>query len=492
MNRYALAAVALCALAAASSAAATPAGSNGRLAFSSNRSGQPEIYTANPDGSGRVALGAQGNSPQWSPDGGRIAFASNRDGNNEIYVMNADGTGQTRLTFDSDYESRPQWTADGSQLVYTRVVDGNWEIFRMNADGSNQVDLTNSPAVDWGQATSPQGKKVVFTREENGVGHLLVMTTDGKNVQRLTNTSAYDSYPSWSPKGNQILFTRDPGELWVMASDGTGAHQVTSVGPARVVLNGSWSPDGTKIVYTTCAPGTFDNCTLSVANADGSGAVDVSTPKAPYLDTFSGSRLDPFWGQPFVTGGGVSIAQANGELEVSVPSAATVDPSFGFISLGVNAQCRLAGDFDVQVDYRLLSWPEPSDVNVDFDTFAPDFSDVHGMFVFDPGFGTGISTHFPGPTNTFVFNSATSGTLRLRRVGTTLTAYYLGLAGWTTIQSTSDSTDDQNVNLNVFSNSPQFSHPDVKVAYDNFRLASGTFACPSWWSDSNADWQPMH
>jgi hypothetical protein len=491
MHRYALAAAALSALVAAASVAAAPAGSSGRLVFSSNRSGQQEIYTANPDGSGRVELGAQGNSPQWSPDGSRIAFSSNRDGNSEIYVMNADGSGQTRLTFNTDYDSRPQWTADGSQLVFTRIVDGNWEIFRMNADGTNQVDLTNNPAVDWGQATSPQGKKVVFTREENGIGHLFVMSTDGKNVQRLTNTGAYDSYPSWSPKGNQILFTRDPGELWVMASDGTGQHQVTSVGPARVVLNGSWSPDATQIVYTTCAANTFDNCILNTANADGSGATDVSTPRAPYLDTFTGSRLDPFWGGPFVTGGGVSIAQTNGELEVSVPSAATVDPSFGFISLGVNAQCRLVGDFDVQVDYRLLSWAEPSDVNLDFDTAAPDFSDVHGMFVFDPGFGTGISTHFSGPSNAFVFDSDTSGTLRLRRVGSTVTAYSLGSAGWVPILTAPDSTADQAVNLNVFSNAPQFSHPDIKVAYDNFRLASGTFGCPSWWSDSNADWQLM-
>jgi len=31
----------------------------------------------------------------------------------------------------------------------------------------------------------------------------------------------------------------------------------------------------------------------------------------------------------------------------------------------------------------------------------------------------------------------------------------------------------------------------VKVAYDNSRVKSGTFACPSWWTDNAHDWQPL-
>lgn len=494
MHRYAVAAAAVVALAASATAAATPPGTNGRLAFSSNRSGQQEIYVANADGSGRTALGAQGSSPEWSPDGRRIAFGSNRDGNNEIYVMNADGSGQTRLTFDNDYESRPQWTADGSQLVFTRVVNGNWEIFRMNADGTNQVDLTNDPAVDWSQATSPQGKRIVFTREESGVGHLFVMTTDGKNLKRLTNTAAYDSYPSWSPSGNFIAFTRDPGELWVMATDGTGAHQVTSVGPDRVVINGSWSPDGTRLVYTTCRAATFDGCTLSTANADGSGAVDISTPTAPFTDTFSASQLNrDFWNGPSGIGGGslASMRQVNGELEVLLPSSAPLDPTFGFISIAVNSQCTLAGDYDVQVDYRLLTWPAPHGVNVNFDTNTPDFSFNAGMFVFDPGSGTGLSTGFPGPVNTFVPSVPPTGTLRLTRVGSTITAYRLTDAGWSALQSFAGTLDNEEISLDLFSNAAPGTNGDVKVAYDNLQVSSGTFACPTWWSDSNADWQPV-
>ena len=176
-----------------------------------------------------------------------------------------------------------------------------------------------------------------------------------------------------------------------------------------------------------------------------------------------------------------------------MPSDTLNDPSLGFANAGVVAPCHLLGDFDIQVDYQLLQWPPQSEVNVDFDTFDivnGSIGDVHGMFVFDPGGGTDISTHFPG-MNTFVSAPESSGALRFVRVGTTLTAYRLTPTGWSAIQSTSDLANEVAMNLNVFSNAPQFSHPDVKVAYDNFRVNSGTFSCPSWWTDIAPNWQPL-
>jgi hypothetical protein len=46
------------------------------------------------------------------------------------------------------------------------------------------------------------------------------------------------------------------------------------------------------------------------------------------------------------------------------------DPSLGYVSVGVNTQCPLNGDFDVQGDYRLLQWLPLPEVNVDFGTFS--------------------------------------------------------------------------------------------------------------------------
>jgi TolB protein len=495
----AIGATALFAVVTGSAFGGPPGGHVGKIAFASNRMGQTEIVVANADGSGRVDLGAQGASPEFSPDGRRIAFSSIRDGNSEIYVMNADGSDQTRLTFNTLYDSRPQWTANGRMIVFTRLTaDGNWEIFRMNADGSDQIDLTNNSAVEWGQST--RGNTIVFNREEDGVGHVFSMNINGEAVRRVTDTSAYDSFPNLSPRGDLVVFQRDiPGgsgdDLWVVGLNGKGERQLTHQSATGYILQPTWSPDGSQIMYSQCGPYGASPCILHVMNADGSGDHDISTPRTPYLDTFDGPTIDPFWGVPFATGTGPTIGIVNGELEVDVPSNTVNDPSTGYITAGVAAQCHLVGDFDIQVDYRLRQWPPASGVNVDFDTFDivnGMYGDVHGMFVFDPGFGTGISTHFPGPVNTFVNAPDLSGTLRFVKVGGTLTAYRLVAGAWSPLQSTSDPANEVDPNLNVFSNAPPGSHPDVKVAYDNFRVNSGTFSCPAWWSDLWADWAPSH
>ena len=67
----------------------------------------------NADGSAQTRLtdnDATDVSPSWSPDGSRIAFASDRDGNPEIYVMNADGSGQTSLTNNLADDVYPSWS----------------------------------------------------------------------------------------------------------------------------------------------------------------------------------------------------------------------------------------------------------------------------------------------------------------------------------------------------------------------------------------------
>jgi Tol biopolymer transport system component len=100
-----------------------------------------------PQGSGTNANHA------WSPGGSRLAFTSTRAGNGEIYVTDVDGTNQARLTY-SNWEPLgeatdfPSWTPDGSKIVFASSQTGNWEIYIMTADGATVTRLTNNAAMD--------------------------------------------------------------------------------------------------------------------------------------------------------------------------------------------------------------------------------------------------------------------------------------------------------------------------------------------------------
>ena len=99
---------------------------------------------------------------------GKIALTSQRDANYEIYTMNPDGSNQTRLTFASSEDSAPTWSPDGSMIAFTSNRDGNFEIYTMNLDGTNQKRITNTPANDFGPDWSPDGTKIAFTSDRNG------------------------------------------------------------------------------------------------------------------------------------------------------------------------------------------------------------------------------------------------------------------------------------------------------------------------------------
>ena len=198
-----------------------------RIAFRSERSGDPEIWMMNADGSDQSRLAA-GLSPAWSPDGSKIAYSG--PGTIQcppgdsldctgLSIMNADGSGQHRVpnTVGGEY---PTWSPDGRRIAFNSNMTGDHVMYIVDPDGSNLVDLS---AVDegWQVDWSPDGSSIIFasSRDQTDPGYddIYVMRPDGSDIRRLTNLKAYT--PAWSPDGKHIVFSA-PG-LFVMDPDGT-------------------------------------------------------------------------------------------------------------------------------------------------------------------------------------------------------------------------------------------------------------------------------
>ena len=270
--------------------AAAFAGANGRIAFQSQRAGNWDIYTMNPDGSDVVRLTtdpAADERPGWSPDGTKIVFSSKRSGNGDIYVMDADGGNVRRLTTHAAEDYAGQWSADGARIVFRSSRDGNKEVYVMNADGSGQTNLSRHPANDTGPVWSPLGNQIAFASDRAGSDDVYLMNTDGSGLVRLTTAADNDFAAAWSPDGRRIAFRseRDGNtEIYLMNADGSGQVNVTR-DPAGTDRGPAWSPDGREIAYYTDRDGNYEIYSI---RPDGSGRRRLTTHAA--------QDFSPAWG----------------------------------------------------------------------------------------------------------------------------------------------------------------------------------------------------
>ena len=190
-----------------------------------------DICAISPDGSSFAQLTADAASnhhPSWSPDGSKIAFSSARSGMPELWAMGADGSGAVQLTQNVGFVGSPAWSPDGTKLAFDCQVDaGNDDICVVNADGTGFARLTNDPARDYGAAWKRDGSALAFATTRNGAAEIVLMSPTGGSVTRI-GAGLAGSEPTWSPDGSQLGFVRadQSGRPTIMAAHTDGSNVV--------------------------------------------------------------------------------------------------------------------------------------------------------------------------------------------------------------------------------------------------------------------------
>ncbi|MGH9835675.1 MAG: protein kinase domain-containing protein [Blastocatellia bacterium] len=137
-----------------------------RIVFRSTRSGSPEIWVCESDGSNPIKLtsfgGPNAGSPSWSPDGRQIAFDGAIEGSYDIYVINASGGKPRRLTVDSSVDARPSWSRDGQWIYFGSNRNGTWQVWKTPAGGGQAMQVTQQGGFEAFESTD--GKFLYYTK----------------------------------------------------------------------------------------------------------------------------------------------------------------------------------------------------------------------------------------------------------------------------------------------------------------------------------------
>jgi len=267
------------------------------ITFSSDRGGNYGIYRMQGDGSNEIAVRDTTLFDEFFPDlvrntRGKIAYAAEDGTSWNIYSMTVDGTNNTKLTTQTpSNQIQPSWSYDGTKIAYASnatqtPTTTTWEIYTMNADGSSPIKLTlQTPSWAIAPAYSPKNDDLLFvSKSDGGTGTSIWLWDDSASSadELYPTTVTSDHYGDASTSG----FPTGLGALLKLPS-GAGISK-----PA-------WSPDGTKIAFSTDKDGDID---IYVMDADGT---DVETLEAyvegltstTFSDTITSSKDEfcPYW-----------------------------------------------------------------------------------------------------------------------------------------------------------------------------------------------------
>jgi uncharacterized protein YjdB len=224
------------------------------LFVSSNRAGNPGIYQLRSgvtDTLRPVLADSFANiQPALSPDRTRIAFSSNRAGNYDLYLMDADGGNLQRLTTDPGREAEPVWTPDGTRLVYTVTRRGEQpQLYALRPDGRPAQALTAGPGGNHSPAISADGRSLAFVSTRDGNQEIYLMPVDGGEPRQVTRTGQRDSQPRFLPNGDLIyVVERGKGSRLVRLAAAAGEPQ-TVLETDEPISGLAVSRDGRRVAY---------------------------------------------------------------------------------------------------------------------------------------------------------------------------------------------------------------------------------------------------
>ena len=146
-------------------------------------------------------------NPHFSPDGRRVSFDSSRSGNTEVWLADPDGSNAVQVTSLHASSGFANWSPDGALLAFHSRVGGNWRAYLIPAMGGKPTFFAGNGCPSF----SRDGKWIYFMdrdqiwKKMTSGGRALQITRNG-GWAALESADGKDVYYRQAPNG--------PGPLW--------------------------------------------------------------------------------------------------------------------------------------------------------------------------------------------------------------------------------------------------------------------------------------
>ncbi len=137
-------------------------------------------------------------APRWNPRTSReIAFISDRSGTPQIYIMDAEGSNVRRVLTQGGNADSPAWSPDGRYLAFAWRPPGasRFNIYLMDIASQQIIELTQNAGNNEGPAWSPDGRHIAFQSDRSGQNQIYLMHVDGTGVRPVTSRGG--TMPAW-------------------------------------------------------------------------------------------------------------------------------------------------------------------------------------------------------------------------------------------------------------------------------------------------------